>query len=173
MEHSRLRDACREGKLEEVKYLIAENENCINERDLYGATFLHHTCRFNRPGNIDIVRFLTNIDRSLVNKKTNGGFTPLHYVCCYGNIEIAKILIENGGSKHINDKNRNGDTPLHLSSGNRKKLDIVKLLIKNGADTTITNNRSQTPLDCLFDEHKLEIKKIIDDECLNTKQPDI
>ena len=45
--------------------------------------------------------------------------------------------------KGFNDKNRSGDTPLHLAF-QFDHIDIVKGLLKNGADPTIKNNAQLT-----------------------------
>ncbi|CUS11555.1 unnamed protein product, partial [Tuber aestivum] len=45
----------------------------------------------------------------------------------------------------VNETNDYGDTPLHLAV-QFDHSDIVKLLVKNGADPTIENERSVTAL---------------------------
>ena len=46
--------------------------------------------------------------------------------------------------KRFNEKNHSGDTPLHLAF-QFDHIDIVKLLLKEGADPTIKNNAQLTP----------------------------
>ena len=60
------------------------------------------------------------------------GLTPLHFACRAGQPEIAKILLEHQSSL-VQSKTRAGDSPFcyAVESG---KLELVKLLLSNGAD---------------------------------------
>ena len=51
------------------------------------------------------------------------------YLCENGHLEIVKYLVENGAN--INEKNKDGDTPLICASINGH-LEIVKYLCQNG-----------------------------------------
>ena len=72
------------------------------------------------------------------------GFSALHYCAQYGNVEMAKLLIDNGAS--VNLKDNYGNTALFkavfFSDG---KTDIIKLLIGAGADPDEENNSGMTP----------------------------
>lgn len=64
-----------------------------------------------------------------------GGRTRLQISCDKGNYEQAKKLIEEEGYD-VNDQDNAGNTALHEAALNGH-LDIVKLLIKNGADVNM------------------------------------
>lgn len=64
-----------------------------------------------------------------------GGRTRLQISCDKGNYEQAKKLIEQEGYD-VNDQDNAGNTALHEAALNGH-LDIVKLLIKNGADVNM------------------------------------
>ena len=75
---------------------------------------------------------------------------PLHYAVARGNIKLAQMLLEN--NSHVNARDIDGQTPLHwapknVSEGRGVELELVYLLIKNGADVTIRDNRGHSFLD--------------------------
>lgn len=74
------------------------------------------------------------------------GKTILHHACGYlNNISLAKALIFHNADVNVQSFIY-GETPLHeaASIGN---LDIVELLLKNGAHSKVKNDVDATPLD--------------------------
>jgi ankyrin repeat protein len=69
--------------------------------------------------------------------------TPLHIASSNGDIEIVKLLIENGAD--VNKQNKDGTTALYIAS-QRGDIEIVKLLIQNGADVNKQNKDGKTAL---------------------------
>ena len=51
----------------------------------------------------------------LVNELSADNCTALYYACCIGNQEVAKILVEKGGKKTINEQDENGQIALHMA----------------------------------------------------------
>ncbi|EAY04656.1 ankyrin repeat protein, putative [Trichomonas vaginalis G3] len=74
--------------------------------------------------------------------------------CEKGNLALAKSLIEHGCDKEV--KNKNNQTPLHLSSFNGH-LEVVQYLISNGADKEAKDNWGMTPLIKASEEGHLEV----------------
>lgn len=83
--------------------------------------------------------------------------TPVHVAIAKGNLGIIRLLVLAGAS--VNAKDHKGDTPLNiavekgreaygnfLSDSFNKYRDIVELLIENGADKTIKNNKGERAL---------------------------
>ena len=62
----------------------------------------------------------------------------------FGHTDVAKALIEAGAD--INSRNKNGDTPLHISSF-LCYTEIVQSLLDKGADKNARNNAGSKPLD--------------------------
>jgi len=80
-----------------------------------------------------------------VNDRDFAGFTPLHHCAQHlGNevtLKMAERLIRAGAD--VNAKNRFGDTPLH-ECVEANKIDMIQLLVNNGADKLINNNDGQS-----------------------------
>lgn len=96
--------------------------------------------------------------KALINKGVNVNVTedlestPLHLVAGMGNVEIALLLINAGAD--VNAINEFGWTPLYCAvSASSLIFDVgdnaavIDLLVKNGADITIADKSSLTPLD--------------------------
>ena len=83
-----------------------------------------------------------------VNVRDVGGRTPLHR-CCKGRHrthnsvtqKMAERLIRAGAD--VNAKDRSGETPLYQSAMH-SDIDLVQLLLANGADPNIRNNDGRT-----------------------------
>lgn len=82
-------------------------------------------------------------DINTLNVKDGDNRTPLHHASIAGNMNIVKILIDNGAS--LNPQDYQGFTPIHWAAS-KGHLDVVQTLINNGADINIKTNRGRTPL---------------------------
>ncbi|CAB0030341.1 unnamed protein product [Trichogramma brassicae] len=85
------------------------------------------------------------------NEANNEGSTSLHVIC--GNsqehYELADAFFEicddEGKTLRVDARDKLGNRPLHLALKNGHK-DLVRWLLKNGADPNATNDRGSTPL---------------------------
>ncbi len=69
------------------------------------------------------------------NDENSTGCHLLHFAADDGLTDIARLLISTGKIP-INTLNQIGWSPLHLAAG-RNHLDMVKLLLENGAEINI------------------------------------
>jgi len=74
------------------------------------------------------------------NIKHVNGRTPLYVAVRDNKPEVVKLLLDHDADPNIQDEN--GDTPLHYATSLRNMEDIISLLLSNGADLTIENNRN-------------------------------
>lgn len=84
--------------------------------------------------------------------------TMLHFACFNGDLKKVAVLLERGAS--VNARDFKGQTPFMLSLNSPKLIhpyQLIKLLIDNGADVGLPDNRGFTPLHraCLLDEMKI------------------
>jgi uncharacterized protein len=70
--------------------------------------------------------------------------TPLHSACAVSNLDIARLLLENGADP--NAKQMRGGTPLH-SAAHNGQTELVRLLLKHGANSNAQMDNGQMPLD--------------------------
>ena len=97
-----------------------------------------------KSDDLKTVREIIKSNPHLVNSSIDSsGNTPLYYVVKKGNIEIVKLLLENGADPNTPDSA--GETPLSLAVGYRH-IEIVKLLLENGADPNIPDSKRRALL---------------------------
>ena len=123
--------ALKKGHLEVARFL----ERCTyaTARANNGWTPLHVAAE---QGNMKVVRMLVEhgVDATA---RSCDGWTPLHAASSCGSMdsEVARFLIEHGAN--VTARANDGRTPLHVATevGN---VDVIRILIEHGADTTIT-----------------------------------
>lgn len=96
---------------------------------------------------------------NMVNEK---GRTALHYACKYGSLKIVRLLIRKGAN--INPVDNHGNTPLYFASKYGYDKDVVRELLKCGADYTITNKKGRDGLYGKSDEDREEFFTYIPQE---------
>lgn len=79
-----------------------------------------------------------------VNASDVYGSSALHYAADNNDIECMIALIVNGA--HVDAINNFGDTPLHMTIGNKRSFQAIQCLIVFGADINRPNDRNETPL---------------------------
>lgn len=121
-----------------VSELIACGAN-PNARNKGQDTPLDVACR---TGDVKMVTTLLNMGAK-VNSRNFFGFTPLHYAAQVGAISVMSALLSAGAA--VDPRlDRTGDTPMLLAVVS-DQVDVVKLLMANGADSHLKNG---TGLDC-------------------------
>lgn len=120
------------------KFLFKKLSFNVNQTNLSGNSLLHVV------NNEDIASFLysnEDLNVEVVNKE---GFTPLHEYCTKGNLKLAQMYFERVPSS-IKAVSNNGLTPLHCASSSGS-VDLIKFLLKNGADAMAVDKDKNTPL---------------------------
>jgi ankyrin repeat protein len=75
-----------------------------------------------------------------VNEQDAAGYTPLHCAVCGDHMDIVKFLL--GSGANVNARTKNGWTPLAFVW----PVEMAELLIANGADVRVEDERGQTAL---------------------------
>ncbi|ODQ48424.1 hypothetical protein PICMEDRAFT_70061 [Pichia membranifaciens NRRL Y-2026] len=84
---------------------------------------------------ISLVKCLIESGKFLPDSADPNGFTPIHAAASYGNIDLLRYLLQNGGNPNVQDSD--GDTPLHHT----ESLDVAKVLVQEfNANYRLKNN---------------------------------
>jgi ankyrin repeat protein len=90
-----------------------------------------------------IIKLLTQRGFVFEHRKT----TALHHAIVRNQPEeLIRLLHDEDQMCHVNTKDFNGFTPLHYAV-RKNSLDLILILLDNGADIGISNDYGQTPLD--------------------------
>ena len=113
---------------------------------------------------IDIIRWL--LDRGAdPNVRTLGGssWVPLHVAIHDENVEVVQVLLENNAD--INLHCARGRAPIHDALNGTwispKKVDIVRRLLKHGADPSTRDRNQSTPLHYVSSKGWLEAARLL------------
>lgn len=135
--------ACGAGNLEIVKYLIEKGAN-VNQTNIFGETPLSSAV----IRSATLIEYLINQGANVQSVRTDEhykGYTPLHEVYDF---DVARVLVKYGAD--VNAKTESNLTPLHIACY-KSNLEIVKLLIQNGADKNVVCTDGEfkgcTPID--------------------------
>eukprot|EP01126_Amoeba_proteus_P003913 TRINITY_DN1131_c0_g1_i17.p1 TRINITY_DN1131_c0_g1~~TRINITY_DN1131_c0_g1_i17.p1 ORF type:complete len:169 (+),score=34.84 TRINITY_DN1131_c0_g1_i17:598-1104(+) len=113
----------------------------INLQDSNGKTLLHVAIQEGRWEIVDLL-LKKRADPKLTNE---GEVSCLHFAAAQGDkngfVKILSLGLD------INAVNKNGKTPLHVAS-EKGHLDVIKVLLMNGASTTIKDGFGRNPAEC-------------------------
>lgn len=94
-------------------------------------------------GDVEDIQALIEVGDD-VNAKEMNGWTPLHVAAFYGNSDATQALID--AQALVNEQTHLGKTALWWAASYDYPL-IVKILLENGADSTIADDEGRTPSD--------------------------
>ena len=138
--------AARAGKEAEVRALLDQGASASGHADATsGATALHE-CLLH--GMSKMARLLLEHGAS-ASARDRRGNTPLHARAAAsvtaGAAAVAEVLLGDGHKVDATAANDAGVTPLHLAA-HHGKLDLVRLLVKHGAELNALDRQSRDPL---------------------------
>jgi Zn-dependent protease with chaperone function len=94
-----------------------------------------------------------------IDEKDTEGYTALQYAVSWGDIETAKWLIENGSN--VNTTDNWGSTPLMNAVYNVSDIELVELLLANGADKTLEDSEGKTAYDYAVEIRDPELRDLL------------
>ncbi|MCH9636487.1 MAG: ankyrin repeat domain-containing protein [Gammaproteobacteria bacterium] len=102
-------------------------------------------------GDVDKVRSLLD-DKNFINHKSSNGNTALHWSIVNKHYAVTKLLLTLSGI-HVDAKNKQGDTPLHLATKQDDKKTVYRLLKVGAGKKNITDKKGFSPLDYALDKN--------------------
>ena len=135
----------------DILSLLFEHRVDVDIRDENGSTPLHYAPY---GGRLDTGQYL--LDRGVdINAQDKQGLTPLFDAARGGHVEFAEMLLERGAI--IDFRNGQGRTPLIQAVMEEGKIQVVRLLLKHGADVNARDKSGKTASQCTTRQDILEI----------------
>ena len=153
-ELSPLHYAALAGHKEIVELLIATGAD-VNAKCVAGRTPIDYAMGLKHPEIAELIR--KNGGKSMLTLEAESKLSNLtvHEAAREGNIKLVKLRLDSGVD--VNEKNKNGWTPLHSAAWGGDK-EIVKILIAANADVNAKNRIGWTPL---YNAKTMEIAQLL------------
>jgi len=173
--------AIKEGDLPRVEQMIQRNSSLVNAKDPQGmspvivATYYNQSNIANRliqsgaelnlyeasmTGRLETVKEMVSKKPADANSLSSDGFSALHLASFFGQIEVAKFLMQSGADVNSVSKNMMKVTPLH-SAAAHNQVEIVELLLKHGAKVNAKQEGGFTALHAAAQSGNLELAKLL------------
>lgn len=165
--------ACEKNNIEKIQELINSGFNI--EFDGNKELRLHLYTYLNR---LDLIKIILKFNKNNINTKVQNimpwekliiGETALHMAARNNNLDIAKLLIENGAD--VNIQAVDGFTPLH-NACKKQAVDVIELLLKNNADINAKDFDGFTPLNIACRKNKHVAAYLLIKNGANVNLPD-
>lgn len=158
----KLIEAVDDGNLADVKLLIKSSQN-INVIDDFGYSLLQTSISKHFD---ELSDYLIASGINLIHQDKKGQ-TALHYCAFYNKIDLARKIIEtDNNSVAIEDKYGNQPlwTAVFNDYGRNERIEIIEMLIKNGADIYHKNKVNQSPYTIVIEEPYVNLYKLFNVE---------
>ena len=107
---------------------------------------------------IDIFKMLLQKGANITAKNKEDA-SAIHLAAREGNLQIVKLLINKQPSV-VKDKNKSGETPLHIAA-EYKKSQVVSELLEHRADAIVYDHQKSTPLHIACQNGDISIAKLL------------
>jgi ankyrin repeat protein len=121
----------------------------VRQTDIHGAI---------RCGDVAALKAMLAKSPDLIHKTGDMGATPLHTAAEEGNVDIIKLLIEDGLHTGVVDWMSN--TALHVASA-KGHTQAAAVLHEKGADPGARNNQNDTPLHLAADAGHVDVARML------------
>jgi len=146
------------GKLEAAQYLSGVKGVDLNAVNRDGYSAFHSACAV---GNLEMVQFLANLPGfNLINATTNSGCTALHVAVVPGRLAVIRYLLSSNLGFDVETRDGRGWTALlaachslRYRNHSEDLVEVVRMLLENGAQINARDSNGMTPLHAAADWH--------------------
>ena len=121
-----------------------------------------------RAGLAGKVKCLLSLGKASPKDRTIFGMTLLHSASKSGNLELVRLLIQEGAD--VNAQDEDGESPLHSAMARGDNYNVARTLIENGADLSSKAVDGKTPFHTIFNNTIGQV--LMRDDWLENMQPD-
>ncbi|KAK4270595.1 hypothetical protein QN277_019383 [Acacia crassicarpa] len=140
-----LHQAASLGYHEAVSYLVKKCSSCIMERDNHGFFPIHLACS---RGHVKVVEELLKYYPDPTEMLDKNGRTLLHVAAASGKYELVRYILQHPKLIiMINQKDNDGDTPLHLATRHWHPKIVHSLTWDSRVNLAMQNQENRTALD--------------------------
>uniref|UniRef100_A0A182NDE9 ANK_REP_REGION domain-containing protein n=1 Tax=Anopheles dirus TaxID=7168 RepID=A0A182NDE9_9DIPT len=149
--------ACFEAKQDIVEYLVQELQIDVN-RQYSLQTALMIACSSTQPTEqvFQVVRLLLD-NGAIIGVLDQYGCSPLMFACKEGHLAVVKEIV---AESSLLSADNEGNTALFYAVNNNR-LDVVKVLLRAGAQTHTVNRQGYTPKQCAMNRNYAEIAELL------------
>lgn len=141
-----LLEAAYEGHINTMEFLLEKGLN-IDDKDKFGNDPLNIAAS---TGGVEAVRWLIEQKNRDVKVCNSNGIYPIGQAALAGDFNVIQYLFEHGESIDLlNTPDKDGDTPLILSTFRGVFWDIYEILLSHGADIEHRNHQNISFLDIM------------------------
>ncbi len=146
-------DIARTGTVTEVKELMKQNPDIINQTNDQGFSPLILACY---RGNVEVAKFLIENVKDINYKSQEG--TALAGLSVKYNKDLVEYILKKNANPNLTDAT--GSTPLFwaVKFGNKE---LIELLLKYKADKTIKDSQGMTPFEYALQTNNKEIINLL------------
>ena len=121
-----------------------------------------------RAGLIENVKCLLSLGKASAKDTTVFGTTLLHSASKSGNMELVRLLIQEGAD--VNAQDEDGESPLHGAMARSDNYNVARTLIEHGADLSSRAFDNKTPFHTIFNNTISHV--LMRDDWLESMLPD-
>ncbi len=103
-----------------------------------------------QSGDAEKLKKIFSVNGELVNEENKDGLTPLGFAAHFGRKEAVQVLLDFGADinalSHSKIEYIPSNTALHAAIAGERDMDVIKLLLSNGAKTVIFDSNGHTAL---------------------------
>eukprot|EP01105_Mastigella_eilhardi_P000961 TRINITY_DN1120_c0_g1_i1.p1 TRINITY_DN1120_c0_g1~~TRINITY_DN1120_c0_g1_i1.p1 ORF type:complete len:1221 (-),score=409.90 TRINITY_DN1120_c0_g1_i1:38-3700(-) len=142
-----------QGNLAKVEQLVKDGAN-LSEKTSSGDTVMHLAVQ--QP-DAAVINFLIR-NHAVMDLKNQEGNTPLHYAVAEGRVGYVGLMIKNGAKLSAPDKN--GNPCLHLAVLCGMPPEMVRFMLKSGADSLVKNTEGKTAPQIALELEDVELVEV-------------